>query len=67
MKEETKKEIRRLIVLNVITKSDDEKIETCIADRFPEEYENESEYISFQEEIGELVDELIEQKIIKGE
>lgn len=55
MKEKTKKEVKGLIQLNNITNPNDERIETCIADRFPEEYKNEQEYISFQVEISEMI------------
>ena len=58
MKEETKKEVEDLIKLNNITDSNDEKISTCIADSFPEEYATEQEYIDFQIEIAEIVKEL---------
>ena len=57
MKEETRREVVNLIALNNIQNPDDERIETCIADRFPEEYTNEAEYIQFQEQIANIVSE----------
>ena len=52
---EYKKEIERLIELNEITDPFDERIEACIADRFPAAYDTEQEYIEFQEYIGSLI------------
>jgi hypothetical protein len=57
MKKETKNEIQKLIALRNESKemtTDDPRIED-IADRFPNEYTTESEYISFQEEIAEMI------------
>lgn len=65
MKEETRREVLNLIELNNIQNPDDERIETCIADRFPEEYTTETEYIQFQEEIGNMIGTLIGK--IKGQ
>lgn len=50
-------EIKRLIELNEIINSDASKIED-IADRFPGEYSNEQEYVSFQQRIGSFIDEI---------
>jgi len=57
MRIETKKKIKELI--KMIKNSDSKRIE-YIADLFPEEYENESEYVQFQMEIGMLVNERLQ-------
>lgn len=56
MKKEIEEKVIELIEMNEITKSDDGRIETHIADRFPGEYSNDQEYVAFQMEIGKLVD-----------
>jgi len=47
--------IQKLIELNQITEKDDERIGPCIADRFPDQYDNEQEYIEFNEAITALI------------
>lgn len=54
-------EIKRLIMLNNVYESDDPKIEE-IADRFPDAYGNEQEYVEFQRDISLLVDDLRSQQ-----
>ena len=54
MKEETRKEVKKLIELNEITKKDSPTIEE-IADRFPDEYFNDQGYVAFQQEIAEMI------------
>ncbi len=57
MKKETEAKVRRLLVNLAITKTDDPKIEK-VADEFPGEYSNEQEYVGFQIEIADIVEEL---------
>ena len=56
MNKKIKAQVLELIELNGVTKPDDSRIETCIADRFPEAYNNEQEYIEFQQEIAGVVE-----------
>ena len=54
MKEEIKKEIKKLLALNEVSNPDSEHIEE-IADCFPQMYSTEQEYINFQQEIAKMV------------
>lgn len=56
MKQKTKAEISRLITNMAIYKTDDSRIEE-IADRFPEEYSTEQEYVEFQLKIAKMIEE----------
>ena len=57
MNDSIRKQIEEKIILNQITRSDDEKI-GAVADSFPERYNSEEEYLSFQKEISEIVEEM---------
>jgi len=61
MEDSTAREVIRLIELNEIIESDDDKIEG-IAERFPNEYNNDQEYVAFQMEIGKLVADIMSKK-----
>lgn len=57
MRKETEIKVKELIKLNSHGRKmvkNDERIEE-IADKFPDEYTNEHEYIEFQEGISELI------------
>ena len=54
MKEKTKKEVIEYIKLYEITDPCHERV-NVLACNFPEEYNNEQEFIEFQFEIGELI------------
>lgn len=57
MTNKTKTKVKELLELNSHGRKmfhADERIEE-IADRFPEEYSNEQEYIEFQEEIDKMI------------
>lgn len=55
MEKNIKEEITRLIKSNEIKDPNDERIETCIADLFPNEYCNDQEFVDFQIEIAKLI------------
>jgi len=57
MKKEIRDEIIKLIELNEITDPCDERIEQCVADHFPAEYDGTQGYYDFQMEIGKIVKE----------
>lgn len=57
MNTKTQSKVIGLISLNNITDPTSSKIE-AVADSFPGEYSNEDEYVDFQMDIGQLVEEM---------